>query len=147
MARGNIALGCERYERLPAGGERLLHAPKCWNTGRCGLGARPHRIPGSGEHGHLMMRWRWDEGVRVNGHQKGSEGAAALPLLFGEEGIAAIAKLLTVKVMQGLRSIRVPVIIYREGKKTTLGCENRMARQRKALEKGFLKPKVIHDES
>lgn len=38
-------------------------------------------------------------------------------LLLGEEGYAGIVKFLTAKVMQGLRSIRLPVIIYREGKK------------------------------
>jgi len=42
-------------------------------------------------------------------------GAAALSLLLGEEGYTV--KRLTAKVMQGLRSIRAPVIIYREEKK------------------------------
>lgn len=73
-------------------------------------------------------------------------GAAALSLLLGEEGYTVIVKLLTAKVMQGLRSIRVPVIIYRK-KKTTLHCENQMAWQINAPSFGerILKAKVVYE--
>ena len=60
--------------------------------------------------------------------KKVCRGAAALSLLLGEEGYTVIIELLTAKVMQGLRSIRVPVIIYRD-EKATLRCENQMAWQ------------------
>lgn len=60
--------------------------------------------------------------------KKACGGAAALSLLLGEEGYTVIVKFLTSKVMKGLRSIRVPVIIYRE-EKNTLHCKNQMAWQ------------------
>lgn len=64
----------------------------------------------------LCRGGRWEEAAGVNGDAKSVEELQPC-LLLGEEGYAGIVKFLTAKVMQGLRSIRLPVIIYREGKK------------------------------
>lgn len=132
-------------------GERLIRVPQCWNAGRRGLGERPHPsasqfpcLEGGSTSSFLTVWWQQDEAARVKVNEKVCGGAAALSLLLGEEGYTIIVKLLTAKVMQGLRSIRVPVIIYRK-KKNTLHCENQMAWQINAPSFGerILKAKVV----
>lgn len=102
---------------------------------------------------YLCHGGRWEEAAGVNGDAKNVEELQPC-LLLGEEGYAVIVKFLTAKVMQGLRSIRLPVIIYREGKKKKTKTPNVVQirwhgeNMQRALGKGFgfLKTRVIHTE-
>lgn len=87
---------------------------------------------------YLCHGGRWEEAAGVNGDAKNVEELQPC-LLLGEEGYAVIVKFLTAKVMQGLRSIRLLVIIYREGKKkkkNTQRCTNQMAWRKHATSFG-----------